>query len=95
MSTIQLFDNASSAGPSSAFSVNGVAIVKASGTFGGATVHLESKSNDSNDSFSQTGDAFTSDFAKELKTVTGISYRLNIVGTPTSINAFVANAENG
>jgi hypothetical protein len=93
MSTIQLFDNESSAGPSIEFTVNGVAILKASGTFGGATVHLESKVNDSNDAFSQTGDAFTSDFAKELKTVTGVSYRLNIVGTPTSVDAFVAGAE--
>ena len=88
----QIFTNQTTNGHSDIFGTNGKTYVKISGNFDGATIDFQSKTNNSNDDFTSTGDtAISSSEQIALNYSPGITYRLVLsgVGANTSINAFV------
>lgn len=89
----QLFTNQSSNGNSSTFTGNGIAQLKISGTFDGASIDLECTTNNDNDSFGTTGDdAITAPGAWNINYTPNVRYRLVLssAGASTDINAFVS-----
>lgn len=88
----QIFTNQTTNGNSLTFSTNGHTSIKINGTFNGATIEIQSKTNNSNDIFSSTGDTpITQDEQISINYTPSMQYRLvlNNSGASTNINAFV------
>ena len=89
----QIFTNQTVNGNSLVFNTNGKTYIKVYGNFDGAKIRLESKLNNSNDSFSITGDEdiVTKDDTFYICYTPNVSFRLALydAGLSTNINAFV------
>lgn len=91
--SLQIFTAQTADGNSLAFNGNGIANIKISGTFDGASIDLQSVGTNANDAFSTTGDpAITEPSAWNIQYAPHIEYRLVVsgVGASTNINAFVS-----
>lgn len=91
--TIKIFDGQTANGFSDTFITNGRPLVKIKGTWDGATVSLQAKTNHADDAFSNTGtdEAFTVDSAFEPANKQTLVYRLALTsaGASTNLDAFV------
>lgn len=92
MSALQIFTNQTANGNSVEFNGRGIAQLRVSGTFDGASIDLQSKTNNANDTFSTTGDTpITAAGAWNIEYAPNVRYRLVLsgAGASTDINAFV------
>jgi hypothetical protein len=88
----QIFTNQTENGNSLTFTTNGKIYVKISGSFHGATIDFQSKTNNSNDDFTSTGDTLIAVPCQVAVSYSpGMIYRLSLIGVhaQTVINAFV------
>ena len=93
MTAKQIYTNQAINANSLQFSGNGIAQLKIVGVFDGASIQLQSATNNPNDDFTTTGDdAITSSGAWNLEYAPNIRYRLALssAGGSTNINAFVS-----
>ena len=88
----QIFSNQTTNGNSDSFGTNGKLYLRISGTFDSAAIQIQSKTNNTNDDFSTTGDSPITQAAQvAIPYSPGITYRLVLssAGASTNINAFV------